>query len=95
MCLSMQSTVFIAICIMHANRAQSHAKAVAKSTGCKGRYSLMRLLYHNHVEQTTPDAMHTVKDCIEKLLYLLIGKYCIAIYIYMIIQLLLSVCMRL
>ena len=38
----------------------------------------MRLPYHNRVEQTTPDAMHTVKDCIEKLLYLLIGKY----YIY-------------
>ena len=46
----------------------------------------MRLPYHNRVEQTTPDAMHTVKDCTEKLLYLLIGKYCV------IMQLLLSVC---
>ena len=53
------------------NRAQ--AKDIAKSTGCKGSYALMRLPYHNRVDQTVPDAMHTVKDCIEKLLYLIIG----------------------
>ena len=68
------------ICVI-TNRVQSRAKAIAKSTGCKGKYALMRLPYHNRVKQTVPDAMHTVKDCIEKLVYLLIGKY-IYIYIY-------------
>jgi len=46
---------------------------IARSTRCKGSYALMRLPYHNRVEQTVPDAMHTIKDCIEKLLYLIIG----------------------
>jgi len=54
------------------HRAQ--AKAIAKSTGCKGSYSLMNLPGHDRVSQTVPDAMHTVKDCIEKLVYLIIGK---------------------
>ena len=62
------------ICVI-THRVQSRAKAIAKSTGCKGKYALMRLPYHNRVKQTVPDAMHTVKDCIEKLVYLLIGKY--------------------
>ena len=47
---------------------------IAKSTGCKASYSLMRLPYHDRVSQTVPDAMHTVKDCIEKLVYLITGS---------------------
>lgn len=54
--------------------ARAQAKLIAKSTGCKGSYALMRLPYHDRVEQTVPDAMHTVKDCIEKLLYLITGN---------------------
>ena len=50
------------------------AAAVAKSTGCKNSYSLMKLSNHNRVFQTFPDAMHTVKDSIERVFFLLIGK---------------------
>ena len=50
------------------------AAAVAKSTGCKNSYSLMKLPNHNCVLQTFPDAMHTVKDSIERVFFLLIGK---------------------
>ena len=55
------------------NRAQ--ATLIAKSTGCKATYSLMRLPGHDRVNQTVPDAMHTIKDSIEKLVYLIIGRY--------------------
>ena len=34
----------------------------------------MRLPGHNHTSQCFPDAMHTVKDCIECIFFLLIGK---------------------
>ena len=50
------------------------ASAVAKSTGCKNTYSLMRLPGHNRTTQRFPDAMHTVKDCIKRVFFLLIGK---------------------
>ena len=50
------------------------AAAVAKSTGCKNSYSLMKLPNHNRILQTFPDAMHTVKDAIERVFFLLIGK---------------------
>ena len=46
---------------------------LAKSTGCKASSALMRLPHHDRVNQTVPDAMHTIKDCIEKLVYLLTG----------------------
>ncbi len=48
--------------------------AVAKNTGCKGSYSLMKLPHHNRMQQCVPDAMHTVKDVIERLFHLIIGK---------------------
>ena len=35
----------------------------------------MRLPNHDRINQTVPDAMHVVKDCIEKILYLITGKY--------------------
>jgi len=57
---------------LHVHRTQ--AKVLAKSTGCKGSYSLMNLPGHDRVSQTVPDAMHTVKDCVEKLVYLVIGN---------------------
>ena len=50
------------------------AAAVAKSTGCKNSYFLMKLPNHNRVLQTFPDAMHTVKDSIERVFFLLVGK---------------------
>ena len=68
------ATYYIAykLLYMHAHRTQ--AKLLAKSTGCKGFYSLMRLPQHDRVNQTVPDAMHTIKDCIEKLVCLVTGN---------------------
>ncbi len=34
----------------------------------------MRLPNHNQLLQTFPDAMHTIKDTIERIFFLLIGK---------------------
>ena len=65
-------TLFILHFYMYTCRTQ--AKLLAKSTGCKGSYSLMRLPCHDRVNQTVPDAMHTVKDCIEKIVYLITGN---------------------
>ena len=53
---------------------RTKAKFIAKSTGCKGSYALMRLPYHNRGDQIAPDAMHTVKDSIEKIVALITGK---------------------
>ena len=50
------------------------AAAVAKFTGCRNSYSLMKLPNHNRVLQTFLDAMHTVKDSIEQVFLLLVGK---------------------
>lgn len=58
--------------MLYANRAQ--ANLLAKHTGCKGTYTLMNLPYHDRIEQTMPDAMHTVKDCVEKIFYLITGS---------------------
>lgn len=34
----------------------------------------MALPFHDRIHQTVPDAMHTITDTVEKLLYLIIGK---------------------
>ena len=47
---------------------------IAKSTGYKASYPLMRLPYHDRNSQTVPNAMHTIKGCIEKIVYLINGK---------------------
>ena len=44
-----------------------NAKLITKSTGCKGKYSYP-------IAQTTPDAMHTVKDAIVNIYDLITGK---------------------
>ena len=54
---------------------RTKAKFIAKSTGCKGSYALMRLPYHNRGDQIAPDAMHTIKDSIEKIMSLITGSY--------------------
>lgn len=59
---------------MHIRTCRTQARLLAKSTGCKGSYSLMRLPQHDRINQTVPDAMHTVKDCVEKLVCLIIGN---------------------
>lgn len=50
------------------------AMAISKATGFKQSHSFMKLPNHNYLTQTYPDAMHTVKDCIERIFFLLIGK---------------------
>lgn len=50
-----------------------HAQLIAKFTGCKASYALMDLPHHDRINQTVPDAMHTIKDCVEKLVYLITG----------------------
>ena len=37
-------------------------------------YPLMDLPLHNRISQTCPDMMHTLKDTVEKLFFLIIGK---------------------
>ena len=56
-------------------QCRSQAQMIAKFTGCKASYALMRLPYHDRTTQTVPDAMHTIKDCIEKFVYLITGKH--------------------
>ena len=43
-------------------------------SGCKESTSFMRLEQHNPVQQTIPDAMHTIKDAIVNLYDLITGK---------------------
>lgn len=57
---------------LHACRSQE--TAISQSTGCKGSYSLMKLPFHDPLEQTVPDAMHTIKDAVEHLFNLITGK---------------------
>ena len=45
-----------------------------KATECKGEYLLLNLPNHDAIAQTTPDAMHTIKDAIVNIFDLLIGK---------------------
>ena len=56
------------------NIHRCHAATVTKGTGCKESYSLMKLPNHDHVEQTVPDAMHTIKDVVEKLFNVVTGR---------------------
>lgn len=44
------------------------------SSGCKGSYLLMKFPQHDPVNQTVPDAMHTIKDAIVNLYDLIVGK---------------------
>ena len=59
---------------MYIYSSKTSADAVAKSTGCKESYCFMMLPNHNRIKQVFPDTMHTLKDCIEKIFFLLIGK---------------------
>ena len=61
-------------CTIQYNIYRTKAKFIAKSTGCKGSYALMRLPYHSRGDQVAPDAMHTIKDVIEKIVFLITGK---------------------
>lgn len=60
---------------LHYHRKQTAAAmALSKLTGYKHSYCFMKLPNHNYFNQVYPDAMHTVKDCIEHIYFLLMGK---------------------
>lgn len=46
-----------------------------KETGMKGTYALMKLPYHNRLQQLQPDGMHTIADFISHVMDMLIGKH--------------------
>ena len=46
---------------------------VAKTTGCKGSYALMKLPHHNRLIQVFPDAMHTIKDAMVHVFNIMTG----------------------
>ena len=51
-----------------------NASVIKKCTGCKGDYPFLQLPNHNSVEQTLPDAMHTIRDSIVNIFELITGK---------------------
>ncbi|VDI64678.1 Hypothetical predicted protein [Mytilus galloprovincialis] len=53
---------------------QNRKSLLQKKTGLKGKYSFMRLPYHNRQEQMQPDGMHTIADVIGNLFGLITGK---------------------
>jgi len=55
-------------------KATKNANDLTKATGCKGACSLMDLPSHDSIQQTVPDAMHTIKDVIVNLYDLITGK---------------------
>ena len=61
---------------IHNIECRKVAEAIAKSTGKKGTslHCFMNLPSHNRFVQCFPDAMHTVKDAIARVFFLLIRK---------------------
>ena len=53
---------------------RSDASAIATSTGCKSRYSFMKLPEHARVKQTVPDAIYTEESRMLWKFRLIIGK---------------------
>ena len=51
-----------------------NASIVKKSTGCKGNYPFLQLPNHDSIEQTAPDAMHTIRDAIVNIFELITGR---------------------
>ena len=49
-------------------------KDLVQKTGCKGAYSLQRASSHNRVLDTPSDPMHLVKDIVEHVVNLVVGK---------------------
>ena len=62
------------ICMCLYRGTTKNAKVLTKATGCKGAYALMDLPSHDAIQQTVPDAMHTIKDAIVNLHDLITGK---------------------
>lgn len=52
---------------------KSRSNVIATATGCKSNYTLTRLPGHNRVDESKPDACHTVKDVTQNIVNLLTG----------------------
>lgn len=67
--------MYITTIVLYNFRKKANAAmAMSKATGFKHSYCFMKLPNHNYLTQVHPDAMHTVKDCIERVFFLLTGK---------------------
>ena len=51
-----------------------NASVIRKCTGCKGDYPFLQLPNHNSVDQTVPDAMHTIRDSVVNIFELITGR---------------------
>ena len=56
------------------SRSNANAALLKKGTGCKGAYPFLDLPHHDSIQQTVPDAMHTVKDAVVNIYDLITGK---------------------
>jgi len=54
--------------------SKSNTATIVKRTGCEGEHPFIELPHHNPVQQTAPDAMHTVKDAVCNIYDLIAGK---------------------
>lgn len=55
-------------------RKKVNKSILASATGCKGNYALKKLPGHNRLDETQPDACHTVKDVLQNIMKLLTNK---------------------
>ena len=55
-------------------RTKVDANIIASATGCKGRYALQELPGHNRLEETLPDACHTIKDVVQNVMFLVTNR---------------------
>ena len=53
--------------------AEARPRCLLDKLAAKHPSALMRLTHHDRVNLTVPDAQHTIKDCSEKLVYLITG----------------------
>jgi hypothetical protein len=55
-------------------RNKTQAGIIATATGCKGTYTLARLPGHNRIEESKPDACHTLKDVTQNIMNLITSR---------------------
>ena len=53
---------------------RTQASQVARVTGCKGVHPLSRLPGFKSTEEVVPDAMHTIKNVVERIFNLITGR---------------------
>ena len=53
---------------------KTNADLVASATGCRSTYPLAKLPGHNRLEESVPDACHTVKDVVQNIMNIITSK---------------------